>query len=92
MIDSNKQWHMALTVRQGENREKFGWVLTQIGYRGTTHYMTKEEAETTANEVFDKAVKADPSLPWFAIWFKPWTECNRNENESGLCYSRSHNK
>ncbi len=58
---------MALTVRQGEYREKYGQVLTQIGYRGTTHYMTKEEAEAAAGKVFDKVVEADPSLPWFAI-------------------------
>ena len=87
---NDARWLAVLTVRQGEDRLESERVLSQIGYRGLTWHATKEEAKAAADQMLDAAVAAKPTLRWFAVWAKPYVGHLPNDEDSGTCYSATH--
>ena len=78
---------MGVNVFNGEDQGAEARALHEVGYRGTTWYATKEEAEAQANRMLDAAAAEDPELRWLAVWCYPDMMLSPPDEEAGQCYS-----
>ena len=66
-------------------------VLSEAGYRGLTHYQTKEEAEAEAKDMMEKVVAIDQGIGWSAIWCLPYESRLPRHEDEGQCHWIRHN-
>ena len=89
-MTDERRWLAMVTVRAGEDRAAAERVLSQIGYRGSTWHATQDEAKAAAHEMLSAAAEAATTLGWFAVWAKPYVSHLPNDEESGCCFSATH--
>ena len=75
-------------VRSAEWHEE-ARVLQSVGYHGSKHYATPEEAANEANRLLSVLDDLNPDIQWMAVWCNPFTERRNEVSGVGQCYWKS---
>lgn len=61
-------------------------LLSRAGYRGLTHYETKEAARGAADRILTELVALDPTVGWMAVWCFPYLNYPTNVEGEAECH------